>query len=246
MDVAILADGAMPLAALAGLVAGGGPFTAVIDQPADGPAQGKAGFDFLPMLRARLATRLVRADRAPEALALFDGELRGLCAGLISLQDGLQAATPEQRADRLYALAAFWYDPGRKLVFRDRWWHQWAYRTHFGYGGAARPGHDADCARFGADLEAMTVYARAYPLFLEIADRFPADAHAPDALYKAALCRYWLTGQTYLQACPWWEARAKRDGFWAQGDALLRRLRHDYPDHPLAGDAKVLRALEAK
>jgi hypothetical protein len=245
MDVAILADGAMPMATLAELVAGGGPFKAVIDNSWNYGTTVKAGFEFLPMLRERLATRLVRADRAPEALALFDGELRGLCAGLISLQEGLRTATPEQRADRLYALASFWYDPGRKLVFRDRHWHQWAYWKYFDFDGAVRPGHDGERAQYVAELKAMTVYARAYPLFMEIADRFPADAHAPDALYKAALCRYWLTDQTYLKNCPWWVMQARREGFWAQGDALLKRLSHDYPDHPLAHDAKVLKALDA-
>jgi hypothetical protein len=246
MDVAIMADGAMPLATLSEVVAGGGPLKSEIDNEWNYGGAVKAGFDFLPMLRERLATRLVRADRAPEALALFDGELRGLCAGLISAQEGLKTATPEQRADRLYALACFWYDPGRKLVFRDRHWHQWACTKYFTYDGGASPGFDAERAHYVAELQAMTVYARAYPLFMEIADRFPADAHAPDALYKAALCRYWLTGQTYLKSCHWWEVQAKKEGYWAQGDALLKRLSHDYSDHPLARDKKVLKALEAR
>ena len=94
-------------------------------------------------------------------------------------------------------------------------------------------------------MEAMTTYCRAYPLFMELADRFPGHARAPDALYKAALCRYWLVDQTYLKNSAWWKERAKREHFWDQGDALLKRLATTYPDHSLAKDTKVLKAVGA-
>ena len=248
-DVSLLVGGEMPLAALMELVAGGGPFVAALDYQvpwAGGRAEVRAGHDFIPELRRQLAIRLVRADRAKEALPFFDDGLRGSCAGLIALQDDLAAATDAQRPDRLYALAAFWYDQGRRLVFSDPGWHQWAYGRYFRSGGPSQPASPSELAsraRFAAEMEAMTVYHRAYPMFLELAERYPHHAHAADALYKAALCRYWLTAQTYLKYCEWWVQRAQRERYWDQGDALLRRLAATYPDDPLAQDPKVVRAV---
>jgi hypothetical protein len=200
-------------------------------------AEHKVKHDYLPELRRRLATRLVRAGRASEAMPLFEGELRGLCAGLLALEKDLDAATEEQRGDRLYALASFWYDQGKKLVFIDRYWHQWA-----------GPSADNETARmrYLAEMDSMSVYHRAYPLYLELADKYPDDPHAPEALYKAALCKYWPTGQTYLKSAWCWEERARNEGYWGQGNALLRRLAETYPTHQLAQDPKVLRAVEAQ
>ena len=244
MDVALLSEGPMPLATLAESVRSGGPFTAVIEDAwAVSDPKRKAGYDYLPDLRRRLAVRLVRADRPREALPFFDGELQGLCAELIKLQDDLKNASDGQRPECLYALATFWYERGKKLVFIDRYWHQWAVDSYSWDGLTRTPKEEAARTHYAAEMEAMTVYHRAYPMFLELADRFPAHAHAADALYKAALCRYWLTGQTYLKSSPWWERRARDEHYWDQGDALLRRLAKTYPNSALAQDAKVVRAL---
>jgi tetratricopeptide (TPR) repeat protein len=245
-DVAVLTDGEMPIDVLMERVNCGESFRSTIDNPwsyyEDSPAM-KSGHDYLPELRGRLASRLVRAGRATEALPFFEGESRGLCAGLIALENDLRTGAENNRGRHLYALASFWYDQGKKLVYVDRHWHQWAAYRFFGRDVKPSPQLDADRARVAADMEAMSVYYRAYPMFLEIADRYPADPHAPDALYKAALCLYWHCGQTYMKFSWWWEDRAKREHNWDRGDALLRRLAATYPNHALAHDPKVVRAV---
>ena len=92
-------------------------------------------------------------------------------------------------------------------------------------------------------IEGMTTYHRAYPLFMEVADRYPESPDAPACLYAAALCRYWLCGQTYLHDSAYWLQRSTAEDYAGQGDELLRRLARLYPDHPLTLDPKVIRAV---
>ncbi len=124
----------------------------------------------------------------------------------------------------------------------DPAWHQWACPRYPERGTPAGSGASAQRTAYADAMERMTVYWRSFPLLLAIAGEDPASPHAADALYHAALCRYWLTGKTYLKTSYWWTDLAKREKFWAQGDALLQRLAASYPDDALAHDDKVRRA----
>jgi tetratricopeptide (TPR) repeat protein len=233
-DIAICCDGEMPL----------DDFIAFMQAtPHLSPAA--KGADWIPRLRPFLAVRLIRADRHAEALAWCDDGLRGRLAILTTLQDAVTAATPEQRPARLHALARYWYDQGRLLVFSDATWQQWACYDAWPYQESAviTPELAAKRERCRHEIEGMTTYFRAYPLFLEVADRYPDSPEAPACLYAAALCRYWLCGQTYLHYCRYWLDRSAQEDYAQQGDDLLRRLAQRYPQHPLATDAKVVRAV---
>jgi tetratricopeptide (TPR) repeat protein len=250
LDVFILTDGEMPLDHFLSLVRTATACTSSIAEPGGwGTDNREAGYEWLPELRHRLGRRLVRAGRVAEALEFLDPPCRALAERLLELNRDLDAAPPAQRADRLHDLANFWYDEGKKLVFNDRYWHQWAFGLYAPpdqAGGEPSPEQLSERRRCIAELESMTVYLKALPLFLEIADRYADHPRAPEALFKAAHCRYWLCGQSYLKTCRYWLEQSRREDFWGQGDALLRRLAERYPQHALASDAKVRRAVRGE
>ena len=203
------------------------------------------GVDMIPRLRGRLALRLARADRFSDALTWSDDARRAHLTTLMLLQTAVSQATPAERPSRLHALARFWYDQGSTLVFNEGTWQQWAVQSWWPWPHADEkdPLIIAGRERYRVMIEGMTAYHRAFPLFMEVAERFPESADAPACLYAAALCRYWLCGQTYLHESLYWKRRSKDEDYARQGDDLLRRLARQYPDHPLAGDLKVVRAV---
>ena len=203
------------------------------------------GVDMIPRLRGRLAIRLARADRFADALTWSDDARRAHLSTLMLLQAAVSQATPAERPSRLHALARYWYDQGSSLVFNEGTWQQWAVHTWWPFPNADEkdPLIIAGRERYRVMIEGMTTYHRAFPLFMEVAERFPESADAPACLYAAALCRYWLCGQTYLHDSLYWKRRSKDEDYARQGDDLLRRLARQYPDHPLAGDLKVVRAV---
>lgn len=233
-DIEICSDGEIPVDAFVEFMRA---------PPVLTPLRGST--DWMPRLRARLAVRLARADRITDALAWADDSRRAKLISLQILQEAVASATAAQRPARLHALARFWYDEGRLVVFNEGTWQQWAYSEWWPYTEpkVIPPELIAGRARYQRELEGMTTYHRAHPLFMEVADRFPESPDAPACLYAAALCRYWLCGQTYLHSCEYWLRRARDEGYATQGDALLRRLAETYPQHPLAADPKVVRAV---
>lgn len=237
VDVAICTDGEIPLTEFLSFMAA--PSTPHLLKPrADGSA-------WIPYLRARLAVRLIRADRCKEALAWSDDRRRGQLTTLLTLTEALSSATAEQRPACLHALGQYWYDHGKSLVFSDHWWQQWAYSTLWRTTQPISAERQARRDHYRDEVEQMTSYYRAYPLFMAVVEHHPHAPDAPACLYAAALCRYWLCGQTYIGYSRYWLERSAAESYATSGDDLLRRLAHDYPDHPLAHDAKVIRAVSA-
>lgn len=247
LDVEICADGEIAPADLAALVDGGEDLRArAADTGAVWLEARPPGFDWRGELRQILGIRLARRGRWAQARPLLDPQRAVLVDRLLDLE---AAARPQDPAARL-ALALFWYEQGRPLLFRSRHWHQWA----FGPWGRAwarfraeggDPAEQARWRRRGEEVEAMSAYQRAFPLFVAVADGFPDDPRAATALWYAAHCRWWPCGPTYLGVSDYWLAVAQEQGYWAQGEALLRRLAAEHPGHPLAREPKVLRARAA-
>jgi tetratricopeptide (TPR) repeat protein len=226
-DLNVATDGEVPLPDLIAFVASNTPQIVACGD--------RAGEDLRIHVRNRCAVRLARHGRLAEAKALFSDDRQGLCAQLEILQDAVATAAKEQQPARLLALATWWYGSSKRLIVNGLEWHQFA-----------MSGREVGDVRSPAaqELLAMTPYHRAYPFFLALAERFPSSPEAPVALYHAALCRYWLTAKTMLGTSGWWEEYARQEDYTGQGDALLVRLARTYPQHPLARDPKVLRALD--
>lgn len=182
--------------------------------------------DRLPWLKDLLAARLARVGRWAEALPYAQGERQ---LAITALRDAEEKAKDGQAASA-YALAACWYRQGKKAIVIGRHWHQYVDDSLL---AALTGGSDQDRAR-EANLLAMTAQYRARPLFLAIAERFPDSPEAAKALYSAALCDYWLCGNTALGFCAYWQERSTRDGYWRRGDLLIQQLMERYPDDPLA------------
>ena len=239
VDVDICSDGEIPLEDFITFMATTKTLVPIV-RP-DAPD----GVDMIPRLRGRLAIRLARADRFADALTWSADARRAHLTTLMLLQAAVSQATPAERPSRLHALARYWYDQGSSLVFNEGTWQQWAVHTWWPFPNADEkdPLIIAGRERYRVMIEGMTTYHRAFPLFMEVVERFPESADAPACLYAAALCRYWLCGQTYLHDSLYWKRRSKDEDYARQGDDLLRRLARQYPDHHLAGDLKVVRAV---
>jgi len=238
IDVDICSDGEIPLEDFLTFMQTT-PTVLPIIAPPDGDG------DMIPRLRGRLAVRLARADRFADALTWSDDARRAHLTTLMMLKAAVATATPVERPARLHALARYWYDQGSTLVFNEGTWQQWAAWTWAPWTpvDAHDPRIIAGRERYRVMIEGMTTYHRAYPLFMEVADRYPESPDAPACLYAAALCRYWLCGQTYLHDSAYWLQRSTAEDYAGQGDELLRRLARLYPDHPLTLDPKVIRAV---
>lgn len=228
-DVAIVADGEVPLTDLVAVIDAGIPMRSRL---VDG--------DALPEGRLAdiLAARLARVDRLAEARTHAAPQRRMAIDRLLALRAAAAAAPEAQRAARHYEVAAFWYRSGKQVVFVGSGWQQTC--TDGLVHSERRTA--ADQEREG-NLRAMTGHVRAKELFLEIVARWPGSDEAAKALYSAALCDYWLCGNTYLGSCGYWGLVSARDGYWSQGDALMRQLHREHPDHPLARSEWVRKVL---
>lgn len=259
LDAIILIDGEMRLDDLAAFVAahptltmrGDGAFDTWSRAAVTGEGQGvlpAIGADAMPRVRRFLGKRLVRHGRVREALPFLAGEERAWAEELLALEAARGAATPQTEAAATYALAAFWYHRGRRLVFISSDWQQWALDERDAQDrwlprgcwsdaeGRRLPLLDGDAAQFQArldEIQAMTGIARALPLFLEVVERHPDSPEAPKALYSAACCWYWRDGPR-LGRSPYWQWRAKCEGAIQRGHDLMLRLAREYPEHPLA------------
>jgi tetratricopeptide (TPR) repeat protein len=221
-DALIVADGEIAVDDLARFLAGRQELVA--------EAHGGEAQDRLTWLRDIAAARLARVGRLAEAMPLAGPPRRAAIARLMACEAAVAAGGTDPAAAR-YALAAFWYREGRAVVHVSCQWHQcFEDSLQRALDGT---GDERDRAR-EANLLAMTTYQRARPLFLAIAADFPDSPEAPKALYSAALCDYWLCGNTYLGTSDYWQRRAQRDGLWRRGDGTMAELRGRYPAHPLA------------
>jgi hypothetical protein len=193
-----------------------------------------------------LAFRRVWAGRIAEAQTLFQDYRVGLCQRLRDLQAALAQATPAQRPAALLALARFWDDDGRRLLWGpydsydrlrcDSWQSMMLQRAE----------RDPEAAQQVATvMHAMTAYVHSEPLYLELVATYPQAPEAAEALFRAGECRYWLCGTQWYGPAPYWEAESAAHGYRAEGQARLRRVAAEYPQSPFAQDVKVLTALTA-
>ncbi len=222
-DWHVLVDGQMPLDELQAFVRDHAEQPIPWREGADEPP-----VDLMPRVREALGVRLARLGRYREALPYLPPERAKPLRRLQVLRQDLDRAAPAERPARLYALGRHWYHHGKHLVFFSRAWHQWAWW----WNGDLRPGLDRAVAE--RNVQAMTAELPALELFAEIYENHPDSPEAPKALYSCACCWYWLYQPGYFSHCGYWQHQARQGGFLAVGDALMRRLLRDYPDHELA------------
>ncbi|MBI5367265.1 MAG: hypothetical protein HZA54_09525 [Planctomycetes bacterium] len=201
---------------------------------------GESKDDAVTYLRERLAVRLARAGRCAEALGYLDpaGGRAQTVRELIELEGKLNKAAAGDRPAALYAVAALWYHRGERIAFNGCYWHQFYCDDRLSAAkakGADLPQAErAAWARREENMISMSKYQRALPLFLAIVEKYPQSPEAPKALYSAALCLYWMCGDNRMGYSKYWERRGREEKWRGEGNALMRRIGREYPDHPLA------------
>ena len=111
------------------------------------------------------------------------------------------AVNDEARAEALYQLASYQYDSSTEIFYNPRLWQS---QRHWLLGSLAEKESylvPNEARRLWDYMNSHDVLARALPIYLDIAERYPNSKAAGDALFTAAMCherlsdmnRYWRT-----------------------------------------------------
>ena len=138
------------------------------------------------------------------------------------------AAGDEAKAEAMYQLASYQYEASRLLFYNPRAWNGERYfllseldRLH-----TYRMPNEA--ALLWAYMQSHETLARALPIYLEIARRYPQTRAARDALYTAAICHERLSDYN-----PYWRSIYAQGMHAGERMVTYRDVRTTYPRYQL-------------
>ncbi len=169
--------------------------------------------------RAQWATR-----SSPDPLTTTR-ELRRLSAAVHA------ATTENARATALYKVATYYYTHGTLLLYNPLLWQD---ERAWDYSYCLNPQRisAAESSATRAYMYRHEVYARSLAICLQIAQRYPHAAVAPQALYRAACSARFLANFN-----GWWRAENNAHNHWRDAARLMHACAVRYPRHPLAKEA---------
>ncbi len=206
--------------------------------------------DIKTFLRKRLGVMLAREGQLEEAKTYFSAYDKRMETAdkLIKAENDLKQTVGEDRPSALYRLAAIWYHEGDRVLYNGTDWLNyyfgWSFYRKYEYNSKRTTWEflreDPWISRI-ENMKKMNRYMKALPYFMEIIEKYPRAEEVPKAMYSAACCYYWMSGQsghrTYIIE------KAEKRKFWEMGDEMMVRLYNEHPEHYLAKSEHVLKAV---